>query len=135
MSDYQWPRVIENDDGIRPAGLPDRCFFCEQKIGNFHKTSCVTIQRAVEYDVLIRNQVVGKWSTTEPYSWNKEHCEQHRNLGTWCKDNAVDSIEWTSEQAKLEVDSLPDEQCTCGLLEFRVSRMIDGHPIQPPPHI
>ena len=25
-----WPTVHEKDDGIRPAGRPDQCFYCKQ---------------------------------------------------------------------------------------------------------
>jgi hypothetical protein len=36
-----WPLVAPNDDGIRPAGPRDACFYCRQKVGQPHKPDCV----------------------------------------------------------------------------------------------
>lgn len=35
--------VQVDDDGIRPAGKPDECFYCKQKIGTQHKSDCVML--------------------------------------------------------------------------------------------
>ncbi len=36
----KFPLVDKNDDGIRPAGKPDQCFYCQQKVGSEHKKDC-----------------------------------------------------------------------------------------------
>lgn len=42
-----WPLVTVNDDGIRPAGEPDECFYCNQKVGQPHDRDCVIIKKRV----------------------------------------------------------------------------------------
>lgn len=37
--------VLKNDDGIRPAGKPDACFYCKQKVGTPHCDDCITLLR------------------------------------------------------------------------------------------
>lgn len=39
--------VLVNDSGIRPAGKQDECFYCNQKVGQLHKTDCVMISQLV----------------------------------------------------------------------------------------
>jgi hypothetical protein len=41
----EMPLVLPNDDGIRPAGNSDECFYCNQKIGTSHKEDCVCLQK------------------------------------------------------------------------------------------
>jgi hypothetical protein len=43
----QWPLVAVNDDGIRPAGEPDECFYCHQKVGQPHGRDCVCVKKRV----------------------------------------------------------------------------------------
>ncbi len=37
--------VLKNDSGIRPAGKPDECFYCNQKIGTPHLDDCTMLLR------------------------------------------------------------------------------------------
>ena len=32
-NENNWPLVDKNDDGIRPAGRQDACFYCGQRVG------------------------------------------------------------------------------------------------------
>jgi len=43
----QWPLVAINDDGIRPAGEPDECFYCKQEVGQPHGRVCVMVTKRV----------------------------------------------------------------------------------------
>jgi hypothetical protein len=43
----QWPLVAINDDGIRPAGEPDECFYCNKKVGQPHGRDCVVVTKRV----------------------------------------------------------------------------------------
>ena len=87
LSEIQIPLVLPNDDGIRPAGKPDECFYCGQKVGNPHLPECVILCRKVKvrYSYEIEIEV--------PWSWNKEDIEFHRNIGSWCADNTINEIE------------------------------------------
>ena len=46
-----WPLVDPKDDGIRPAGRPDECFYCRQKVGEPHGQKCVIVNKLVEMRV------------------------------------------------------------------------------------
>ena len=60
-----WPLVDPFDDGTRPAGAPDVCFYCRQKVGEPHRQDCVIVQKTVRFRCIID---VG---FTEPHSWSK----------------------------------------------------------------
>lgn len=77
---------IVGDYSIRPAGSPDKCFYCGELKGQPHKPECVirsktvVIRLAVEYTIDV------------PESWTEEDIEFHRNEGGWCADNALSEI-------------------------------------------
>ena len=37
------PLVLKDDDGIRPAGRPNQCFYCNQQVGKPHKQDCACL--------------------------------------------------------------------------------------------
>jgi len=81
------PKVLINDDGIRPAGKPDECFYCRQKIGANHNHDCVAVHKMVKVRAVIEYEV------EVPASWDKESIEFQRNEGSWCSDNMINEIE------------------------------------------
>ncbi len=87
MSEIAWPLVDENDDGIRPAGLSDACFYCHRYVGEEHERNCCVVTRRVRvryaFEILVH---VPAW-------WQNKEFESHRNDSTWCADNALDEIE------------------------------------------
>ena len=95
------PVVTKDDDGIRPAGKPDECFYCGAKIGQNHKLDCVTIARnvVVEYSFMLTVDV--------PQTWDKDAIESHRNEGTWCANNALTELLNLSEE----------KGCLCGTMK------------------
>lgn len=88
--------VLENDDGIIPASKKGECIYCGSKIGEYHKSDCVTITKKVKvrYSFEIEIEV--------PRSWDKEQIEYARNNGRWCADNSL-----------LEMQLYADENNTC----------------------
>lgn len=48
-----WPTVDPEDDGIRPAGASDECFYCHQKVGEPHQRDCVIVTKRVRVRYLI----------------------------------------------------------------------------------
>ena len=96
-----WPLVDPHDDGIRPAGEPDACFYCQQKVGTEHKRNCVIVEKLVRlrYSIDVDVEI--------PYSWDKNMVEFHRNESSWCANNAVDQI-----QAQVEASD-KDGRCLC----------------------
>lgn len=138
-----WPVVRPNDDGIRPAGRPDECFYCHSRIGQPHGRECVVVQQKVRYDVtftLMRpcagypegTKLLGKLVMYEPHHWNDYLMEFARNEGSWCASNASDDIEWQHPAAKGIVEQYikdgGENDCLCNELEFELDEILDGRP-------
>lgn len=114
-----WPIVLPDDDGIRPAGSPTQCFYCNRPVGQEHRRDCVCVHQHVVYDVLVDGRVVGEYGNYEPYAWTLSDCEQRRNRGSWCADNALDTIVWSDSEAQQRVEAWVETRCMCGILTFR----------------
>ncbi len=81
------PLVLPNDNGIRPAGKSNQCFYCDQEVGNAHISDCVILQRKVRvrysFDIEIEM----------PHHWTEADILFNRNDGSWCADNAIQELE------------------------------------------
>ncbi len=95
----EWPLVAPNDDGIRPAGPPDECFYCRGKVGQPHARDCVVVTKTVRVRYSVELEL------TVPHHWKKEDLEFHRNEGSWCANNALDELHERFDG---------DGQCMCG---------------------
>lgn len=71
----------------RPATKENKCTYCNQPIGNFHKEDCVCISKKIKLKVTI------EYETDCPADWDKNQIEFHRNEGSWCADNCLSEIE------------------------------------------
>jgi hypothetical protein len=69
------------DYGIRPAGKPDRCFYCDSPLGQEHNEGCVIRSRTV----VVRFQV--DLVVDVPEDSDAESIEFKYNDGSWCADN------------------------------------------------
>lgn len=123
-----WPVVLPNDNGIRPAGPPDVCFYCRARVGEPHGATCVCVEKLVQYGVYVHGKKVGTFQRYDPHHWTFEECEFHKNQSSWCSDNALDAIVWTDEAAVVEVDATPEGECTCSLLKFQFEEVVDAGP-------
>lgn len=129
-----WPAVLPDDDGIRPAGPPDRCFYCGRRVGAPHAADCVTVYQSVRYDVLVGGAVVGTYDLMEPHAWDDGIMTLVRNDGSWCADDALDEIAWDAaampdpDAALARYKAATRSRCSCGWLEFRVARVLDRGP-------
>jgi hypothetical protein len=103
MKRKDWP--VKNH-GIRPAGEPDECFYCGEKLGNEHKKDCVIRQRTIvlklEMEIVI----------DVPEFWDRETVEFHYNEGSWCSSN-MDI--WLTRMEK-------HKGCLCHFAEFTYLR-------------
>ena len=79
--------VLPNDDGIRPAGPPDECFYCQQKVGQIHGAECAVMRQHVLLRAWVRDQGVFEWMEAVPFYWDELQIIFHYNHGTWCADN------------------------------------------------
>lgn len=105
--------VLVNDNGIRPAGPPDQCFFCGQKVGDPHAPTCVCLHRIVKvrYSFDIEIEV--------PHNWNKESIEFQKNESTWCANNALDELNEFAENLN---------GCLCPYFQAEVLEIPDAEP-------
>lgn len=74
------------ENGVRPAGKQDECFYCQEKIGGYHKEDCVMRSKTVVVDYTFRMVL------TFPISFDKDMIEFNRNDATWCADNALNEL-------------------------------------------
>lgn len=139
MDNVQFLEVLPNDNGIRPAGKPDECFYCRAKIGDLHWSECVMMVKKVKYLVResgesrswddLTGEVVGEFVRDDPYHWTPHDCEFHKNGSTWCANNAVDYIKWLDTPKALEVKAKTEtDDCCCSLLAFSYDSEEDGPP-------
>ncbi len=105
------PLVIEDDDGIRPGGKPDECFYCHQQIGEPHNNDCVILQRKVKvrysFDIEIEM----------PHSWDASAIESMLNESSLCASNFID-----------EIQEYLGEDCPCHCFEGKVIEIPDAFP-------
>jgi len=98
----------EADDGVRPNGPDDACFYCHKPLGRGHGAKCPILERTVTvvYSFRINIRV--------PLHWDEADVEFHRNEGTWCAHNAVDQLRELADQLEEQNRCLCDWfMCTC----------------------
>lgn len=124
------PIVLEDDDGIRPDGNQNECFYCRSNVGNRHRKDCVTLLKMTRYKVMYEDRVVGEFVTSDPWSWSNYDCEFHKNDSSWCADNALDLIDWSDHSVEKIIETISEDpnRCTCPILSFRVLRIEDEGP-------
>lgn len=110
-----WPKVLANDDGIRPAGEQDACFYCRSKIGEPHGDECVMVEKLVKVRYTFELEI------KIPHHWDAHRFECHRNDGTWCADNAI---------GELEELKTHDSGCLCNRFTAEFVSVVDETPIQ-----
>ena len=133
-----WPLVHENDDGIRPAGKPDECFYCQQKVGQPHGPDCVCVKKLVELKVEARlddgTTFTGLWQHEVPHFWGVAQIEFHKNESSWCANTLTleehkGSVIWDDDKnhwPALHANKEPD--CLCGKPSFTFVRVVDPLP-------
>lgn len=123
--DNTWPLVVPNDDGIRPAGRPDQCFYCNQSVGSPHARDCVCVTKVVELRVTV-DGVEGTWVTTVPHAWDEEAIHYRYNDSTWCAGNLFgETIEGPLAQ---HLESLDGDLCLCDVTTVALVRVVDDTP-------
>ena len=94
------------DDGIRPAGDKNHCFYCGEEKGSQHKNDCVIRCRTIIMEMKINIPM------DVPEFWDIEQCEFHKNKGSWCANNILSYLE----------ELIKNHGCLCSLTEFTFIR-------------
>ncbi len=114
-----FPKVLPKDDGIRPAGRPDQCFYCHSMVGEEHKRDCVTIEKLVEIEFTVRIPV------KVPHGWDQRQIDFRYNDSSWCADNLPSLFEEAVELSK-------DHGCLCPKSKAKYIQTLDDTPLQKP---
>lgn len=111
--DRGWPLVAPDDDGIRPAGSPDRCFYCRVQVGEAHGADCVRVKKRVRlrYSFVLDVDV--------PHAWDEAQILFFRNEGHWCADDAL---------GELKESVAGEEECLCSRFECSFESVVDATP-------
>ncbi len=111
-----FPLVAPNDDGIRPGGSPDRCCYCQSKVGAPHGDECVVVTKTVRvvYSFTLDIQV--------PHHWQQDDVESHRNESSSCANDAI------VEVAEFFDGSDDENPCACHSFECEYVDTVDGTP-------
>ncbi len=104
-------RKVTADHGPRPAGKPDECFYCYEKVGANHKEDCVCFLK------LVVVKVEFEYIRTVPAGFSDQAIEFGMNESSACADNLL------HELSRLYPDGLDDKRhCLCGRAEGKVLR-------------
>lgn len=103
------------DHGVRPAGPPDRCFYCGEQVGKEHKEGCVIRCRTVVVKFSIDLVV------DVPEDWCPEMIESKYNESSWCADTFLMELEGTIQRMNKNGD------CLCGALRAEFVREASEH--------
>jgi hypothetical protein len=98
--------LVTAQNGARPAGYPDACFYCDRPVGEMHHPDCVLRQRTV----VLRGGF--DLTVTVPDNWTEHDILFWANEGAQCADN----------QLKEFVRLTQRDGCSCARLTFEVAR-------------
>ncbi len=102
--------------GIRPAGKPDRCFYCGEALGEEHKDTCVIRSRTV----VIRATI--EYAISVPENWDTQLIEFQRNDGSWCADNFISELEELRDRKTEDLGGGMKIGCVCEMTSFEYVR-------------
>lgn len=117
--------VLPNDDGLRPNGEPDECFYCGQKIGTPHKPECVCLRKTVKVRFVI------EFVKEEPTSWTKHDIEFRYNEGSWCGSNVVGILRGLADDLEKH-EATNEEGCLCSNVSCEFIEDVDPTPRSKP---
>lgn len=90
------------DNGVRPAGSPNMCFYCHSPKGA-HREDCVCVTKTVVLEMMI------PYVVEVPNSWTAEEIEFQRNDSSFCLGNDSEKI-------------FGEMVCLCGYAKIRYVR-------------
>lgn len=102
-----WP---VGDHGIRPAGPPDRCFYCNAAKGDQHRAGCVIRSRTVTIRTVVDHVV------DIPEDWERGTIDFSFNESSSCADNVIERL------GELVMRLNEKSSCTCDLVRVEYLR-------------
>jgi len=109
------PWIVE-DEGIRPVGDPDKCFYCRRPKGSEHTEECVIRTRTVVCKMTI--DIVME----VPESSTPDQIEFHINDSSSCVNNIVEKMSEQLERWNEVRDKEGASPCFCFVAEGKFLR-------------
>lgn len=107
-----WPKVLPDDQGIRPAGPSDACFYCGRRVGEEHQRTCVTVVKKVKIVASIELEI------DVPHHWDESNVNFYQNDSSWCASNIIKVLQ------ELDVK----ETCLCRRYSADFIEVLDSTP-------
>lgn len=82
----EYTNKVTKENGPRPAGKSDECFYCHNKLGEDHKKDCVCRRKTVVMEYTFKLVI------EMPQSFTPYDIEFNRNDGSWCASNAIEEL-------------------------------------------
>lgn len=80
-------RLVTPENGPRPNGKPDECFYCNRLVGQPHKDNCVIFSKVVMVKVAV---VIPR---AVPAHWEQDQIEFQMNEGSYGNDSLIHDLE------------------------------------------
>jgi hypothetical protein len=90
--------VVRPDWGPRPAGKPDECFYCNQRVSTPHLPDCVCLKKWVKVTFSVTTLMA------VPEVWDDAQIKFSKDGSSWCKNNLIEHL------AEMHAD---DKPCLC----------------------
>jgi hypothetical protein len=105
--------LVTKENGVRPAGKQDECFYCHQKLDEEHKADCVLRRRTVVVKSTLEHVI------SVPEDWNEEEINFYLNESSSCTSNHAERI-----KSFFEYRESKNRDCYCfdGELESKFVR-------------
>lgn len=100
-----WP--VE-EHGVRPAGKPDECFYCQAAKGTQHRKGCVIRSRTVVVRTIVEHTI------DVPEDWDRSIIEF--TDGSSCSNNHIQKLNELVDRLNVA------DRCTCGMLSVEYVR-------------
>jgi hypothetical protein len=78
--------LVTPENGPAPAGRPDECYHCHEKVGKPHAPTCAHRRRTVVVRAVV------EYVVTVTEHWDPSDVEFHRNESSWCCDNLLSEL-------------------------------------------
>lgn len=95
---------VTAENGPRPAGRDDECFYCHQPIGMNHAPDCVCRKRTIK--LKLTTEVV----IDVPEYWDESNINFYYNESSHCTDNVLHRL---VKRYGLDTDELSEHECSC----------------------
>jgi len=100
--------LVTIENGVRPAGKPDECFYCHVKLGGHHHDECPFVTK------IVKIRAVVEFDYECPRHWGKDMIEFFFNESSWCMGDLPDVLK---KHMELNATECLCDNVSCELME------------------